>query len=76
MPVKPRDYQREYALYHGRPEQIRRRAQRNKSRRTLAKQGLVSKGDGMDVHHKNNNPFDQKRSNMGVITKELNRSIK
>ena len=71
-----RDYKREYALYHGKPEQIKRRAQRNKSRRALAKQGLVSKGDGKDVHHKNNNPADQSRSNLAVISKSKNRSMK
>jgi len=76
MSIKARDYKREYALYHGKPEQIKRRAQRNKSRRALARQGLVHKGDGMDVHHKDNNPMDQARSNLAVITKEKNRSIK
>jgi len=71
-----RDYKREYEIYHGKPEQIKRRAQRNKSRRTLAKQGLVHKGDGKDVHHRNNNPADQDRSNLAVISKSKNRSMK
>jgi len=71
-----RDYKREYEIYHGKPEQIKRRAQRNKSRRTLAKQGLVHKGDGKDVHHRNNNPSDQDRSNLAVISKSKNRSMK
>lgn len=74
--AKERDYKREYAIYHGKPEQIKRRAQRNKSRRALARQGLVSKGDGKDVHHKNNNVFDQKRGNLSVISKSKNRSMK
>lgn len=76
MPSKVRDYKREYAIYHGKPEQIKRRAQRNKSRRALARQGLVSKGDGKDVHHANNNPFNQARGNLKVIPKSKNRSIK
>lgn len=71
-----RDYKREYAIYHGKPEQIARRSARNKSRRKLAKQGLVHKGDGMDVHHRDNNPEDMDRSNLAVIRKERNRSIK
>ena len=71
-----RDYKREYALYHGKPEQIKRRAQRNKSRRDLAKQGLVSKGDGKDVHHRDNNPMNQSRRNLQVMDKHKNRSIK
>ena len=71
-----RDYKREYAIYHGKPEQIARRAERNKSRRIMAKAGLVHKGDGMDVHHKDNNPADMARSNLAVLRKERNRSIK
>lgn len=71
-----RDYKREYALYHGKPEQIKRRAQRNKTRRAMARQGLVSKGDGKDVDHKDNNPFNQKRSNLAIISKSKNRSKK
>jgi hypothetical protein len=73
---KPRDYKREYALYHGKPEQIKRRAKRNKSRRLLARQGLVKKGDGKDVHHKDNNPANTQRSNLAIISKSKNRSKK
>ena len=71
-----RDYKREYAIYHGKPEQIKRRSERNKSRRMLAKAGLVHKGDGMDVHHKDNNPADMNRSNLKVVSKSWNRSVK
>ena len=71
-----RDYKREYAIYHGKPEQIARRSARNKSRRKLARQGLVHKGDGMDVHHKDHNTADMSRSNLAVIPKSKNRSIK
>lgn len=74
--TRARDYKREYAIYHGKPGQIKRRAQRNKSRRDLAKQGLVKKGDGKDVHHKDNNPFNQNRRNLAVLGKSENRSIK
>jgi hypothetical protein len=73
---KERDYKREYALFHGKPEQIKRRAQRNKSRRLLAKQGLVSKGDGKDVHHADNNTGNFNRSNLRVIPRSKNRSMK
>lgn len=74
--AKKRDYKREYAIFHGKPEQIKRRAQRNKSRRTLARQGLVRKGDGMDVDHKDNNPHNQNRSNLTVMSRSKNRSKK
>ena len=74
--AKKRDYKREYAIFHGKPEQIKRRAQRNKSRRNMVKLGRVRKGDGMDVDHKDNNPHNQSASNMQVLTKSRNRSKK
>jgi len=76
MARKKRDYKREYALYHGKPAQIKRRMHRNAARRSLAKAGLVSKGDGKDVHHRDNNPANRSRSNLQVISKFKNRSIK
>lgn len=73
---KKRDYKREYALYHGKPAQIRRRAQRNKSRRMMVRAGIARKGDGMDVDHRDNNPHNQNRSNLQLIPKSKNRSKK
>jgi len=73
---KKRNYKREYEIYHGLPEQIRRRAQRNKSRRAAARAGLVKKGDGKDVHHRDNNPHNQNRGNIQVLDKRKNRSMK
>lgn len=74
--IKPRDYKREYALFHGRPEEIKKRASRNKARRTLVRAGLVRKGDGRDVHHRNGNPLQNDRSNLAVVPRSYNRSIK
>ena len=54
MPYKnkeDRNYKREYELYHGKPEQIKHRDERNKARAKLMKAGKVSKGDGNDVAH-------------------------
>ena len=48
-----RDYQKEYRTYHAKPEQKKRRAQRNAARRAMAKAGKVRKGDGKAVDHKN-----------------------
>jgi len=73
---KKRNYKREYEIYHGLPEQIRRRAQRNKSRRAAVRAGLVRKGDGKDVHHRDNNPHNQSRRNIQVLDKRRNRSMK
>lgn len=46
-----RNYKQEYAEFHGKPEQVKKRAQRVKARRMLEKEGAVSKGDGKDVDH-------------------------
>lgn len=48
-----RNYQKEYASYHAKPEQKKRRAQRNAARREMMRAGKVSKGDGKAVDHKN-----------------------
>lgn len=70
-----RDYKKEYEEYHGTPEQIKRRAQRNKARATAEKKGRVSKGDGLEVDHINaprTGPLDN--SKVRVVSKKSNRS--
>lgn len=49
--AKVRDYKREYAEYHGKPKQIKERAQRVMARRKMEKEGKAHKGDGLDVDH-------------------------
>jgi 5-methylcytosine-specific restriction endonuclease McrA len=73
----PRNYKSEYANYHSKPEQKKKRAQRNKARREVEKAGKVRKGDGKDVNHKvplakggSNN-----RSNLSVTSRSKNRSF-
>lgn len=51
-PKRKRNYRKEYDEYHGKPEQIRKRAQRNSARAKLEKAGKVKKGDGKVVDHK------------------------
>ena len=51
MPSKIRNYAREYAEYQGTPEQIKKRAERNKARAKLVKAGKLHKGDGKDAAH-------------------------
>lgn len=41
-------YDREY---QARPEQVKKRMQRNKDRAKAIREGRVKKGDGKDVHH-------------------------
>lgn len=50
--AKPRNYRKEYDEYHAKPEQKKRRAERNKARRKAIKRGTVRKGDGKEVDHK------------------------
>jgi hypothetical protein len=69
-----RDYKREYRLYHSKPEQKKRRAQRNAARRKMMKLGLVRKGDGKDVDHKDRNTANNSRSNLRVQSKSKNRA--
>jgi len=46
-----RNYAKEYANYDGTPAVKKKRAQRNKARRMLEREGVVHKGDGKDVDH-------------------------
>lgn len=73
--TKKRNYKSEYANYQGKPEQIKKRASRNKARSLLEKQGKVSKGDGKDVDHKDGNPKNNSKSNLRVQSKKENRSF-
>ena len=68
-----RNYRHEYVSYHKKPRQKKRRAARNGARRKMKKLGLVKKGDGKDVHHKDRNPRNNKRSNLRIQSKKKNR---
>lgn len=70
-----RNYKKEYANYQGKPEQKKRRAQRNRVRRLMERLGKVKKGDGKDVHHKDGNPMNHKKSNLKVVNRSKNRSF-
>jgi hypothetical protein len=62
--------------YAARPEQKKRRAQRNAARRKMAALGQVKKGDGKDVHHRNKKTSDNRRQNLAAIPRRKNRSMK
>jgi len=76
MTKKPRNYKSEYNNYHGKPKAKKQRAENNKARRVMTKAGKVSKGDGKDVAHKDNNTKNNKKSNLKVQPKSKNRSFK
>lgn len=69
-----RDYSKEYRDYHGKPEQIKRRAERNSARAKMEKAGRVRKGDGKDVDHKDHRTSNNRRSNLRVMSASKNRS--
>lgn len=75
---KPRPYKKEYEQYDGTPEVKKKRAARNKARRMMEAEGLVHKGDGKDVDHKQ--PLSKggttTRSNIRVQSASANRSYK
>lgn len=65
-----RNYAKEYANYHSRPEQIANRSSRNQARRIMAKDNDV---EGMDVGHKDNNPLNNDPKNLQVEDPSDNR---
>ena len=71
-----RNYKSEYDNYHGKPEQIKNRAERVKARRMMEKTGAVTKGDGKDVDHKKplRSGGTTTKSNLRVRSKAANRS--
>lgn len=60
--------------YNSRPEQKKRRAERNAARAKMEQAGKVRKGDGKDVDHKNHNTSDKSSSNLQVMSKSKNRA--
>ena len=65
-----RNYAKEYANYHSKPEQIANRSSRNKARRIVAKENDV---DGMDVGHADNNPLNNDPANLRIENPSDNR---
>ena len=78
MATRKRDYKAEYENYDGTPAVKKKRAQRNKARRMLEREGIVKKGDGKDVDHMK--PISKggtnKGGNLRVKSASANRSFK
>lgn len=66
--------QKAQAKYNSKPAQVKRRTERNAARREMVKAGVVRKGDGKDVHHKNHNTANNSRSNLAAVSKHVNRN--
>lgn len=81
MPRKNKDGSRDYSYdtkYESSPAQRHNRVERTLARRELQKEGVVRKGDGMDVDHKRalSKGGSNSRSNLRAITAHQNRSKK
>jgi hypothetical protein len=68
-----RDYKKERENYGGRPEQMERNAARKRARRQMEKEGKAKAGDGKDVHHKDNNPLNNDKNNLSLVSQNYNR---
>lgn len=71
MARRKRDYAKEYRDYHAKPEQKKRRADRNAARRKAEQAGKVRKGDGREVDHLGSHRKGRLRS---VPTKVVSRA--
>ena len=69
-----RDYGREYANYHSKPEQRKNRSSRVLARRLMKKKLGAKAVKGKDIDHKDKNPRNNSRGNLRVRTKSSNRS--
>mgnify|MGYP001405030147 CR=1 FL=1 len=65
-----RDYRKEYDTYQGKPEQIARRSSRNKARRIMGDKTI----EGKDVGHKDNNPMNNSKKNLSIVSRKKNRA--
>lgn len=78
MPYKNPEDRDTYPAYDQTPKAKKARAQRNKARRMLEREGTVEKGDGQDVHHKK--PLSKggktTRGNLAVVSASTNRTFK
>ena len=70
----PRDYGREYANYHSKPKQRKRRSSRNLARRLMRKKLGVKAIKGKDIDHKDKRPKNNSRSNLRVRSISANRA--
>ena len=76
MPSSP-NYKRNYKQEANTESPLRKkkRNMRNKARRIAIKAGVAKRNDGKDVHHKDGNAMNNKRSNLTVKSASKNRSF-
>ena len=67
-----RNYRKEYDDYHGSPEQIKRRSNRNKARRKMKnKYGFLDRLS--EVDHIDGNPLNNAEGNLRLTSRKRNR---
>ena len=69
-----RNYKQEYANYHSKPEQSKKRSNRNKARRLMIKARGKAAVAGKDVDHVNRNANDNSINNLRIASRRQNRS--
>lgn len=69
---KARNYREEYREYHGKPKQIKERAQRNAARSELG----LKRGDPREADHRNpiSNGGSNSKRNLRAVSRDTNRS--
>lgn len=72
-----RDYKKERAKYHSKPEQMANNRERKRARRKLEAEGKVRPFDGKDVDHKKplKRGGSNGKSNLRVQSRSTNRSV-
>ena len=69
-----RNYKSEYANYHSKPEQRKKRSNRNKARRLMIKKRGSTAVAGKDVDHKDRNANNNSTANLRIASRSKNRS--
>jgi hypothetical protein len=73
MAERKRDYRKEYDQYHAKPEQIKRRASRNKARSLMINKHGKKALKGKEVDHKDFNAQNNSPSNLSIKSRSANR---
>ena len=63
-----RNYKKEYAKFQASKKQMQDRAKRNAARKLVG----LKKGDPRQVDHKDNNPKNNKKTNLRVVSAKTN----
>jgi hypothetical protein len=66
--VKKRNYKIEYILFNDTQRSRSRLRKRQRNRQQFAREGLVRKGDGTEIHHIDGNPQNNRRNNLAVVS--------